>query len=140
MASLLESSNKRPGSLHFGQRRTGIRGGGTRSYTECNDDVNRLCRDAVSSLACWSGSRSRGWRWAARVVCKRMEIVNGLRVKPLTGCLSSGGAPTFLALALTHLDHHVLELPPEFFGMFELLPRLPEERVHLSAFGARHPV
>jgi hypothetical protein len=24
--------------------------------------------------------------------------------------------------------------------MFELLPRLPQERVHLGAFGARHPV
>jgi len=48
------------------------RGEGTRSYTECNDDVNKLGRNAVFRLAylgCWSGYRSRvsidgrrGWR------------------------------------------------------------------------------
>ena len=50
MASLLESSSKRPGSLHFGQRRTGMERGNAGSYIKCNDDVNKLDRHVVFRL------------------------------------------------------------------------------------------
>jgi hypothetical protein len=43
-------------------------------------------------------------------------------------------------LVQAHLVHHILELATEFFGMLELLPRLLEERVHLSALATRHLV